>query len=48
MAQCTNCQTQLSCGCQTRVASDGTKVCSNCLSSYENMLFLKKQEKKNG
>jgi hypothetical protein len=44
MAQCTNCKTQLSCGCQTRVASNGTKVCSNCLADYENRLAALKQK----
>ena len=32
---CTNCQARLSCGCQKRVASNGTAVCSTCLASYE-------------
>ena len=32
---CTNCGHKLSCGCQQRTASDGKKVCSNCLSAYE-------------
>lgn len=32
---CPNCKKKLSCGCQKRTASDGKKVCTNCLSSYE-------------
>jgi hypothetical protein len=35
MATCSNCKARLSCGCQKRTASNGTSVCSNCLSSYE-------------
>jgi hypothetical protein len=35
MATCSNCKANLSCGCQKRVASDKTSVCSNCLSKYE-------------
>lgn len=32
---CPNCKTSMSCGCQKRIASNGTTVCSNCLASYE-------------
>jgi len=32
---CPNCNATLSCGCQSRRASDGKTVCSNCLASYE-------------
>lgn len=35
MATCSNCKKTLSCGCQKRKASDGTAVCTNCISSYE-------------
>lgn len=38
MSQCPNCKSQLSCGCQRRTASDGTSVCSSCLSAYESKL----------
>lgn len=31
---CPNCNTRLSCGCQKRVAKDGSQVCSSCISSY--------------
>ena len=32
---CPNCDSQLSCGCQKRKASDGKEVCTNCLPFYE-------------
>ncbi len=35
MSVCPNCKSKLSCGCQKRVAKDGTTVCNNCLASYE-------------
>jgi hypothetical protein len=31
---CQNCKTQLSCGCQRRVAVNGAQVCSTCVTSY--------------
>lgn len=34
MSTCQNCKTQLSCGCQKRVAVNGAQVCSVCLTSY--------------
>jgi len=33
---CVNCKSQLSCGCQQRIAADGKKVCSNCVTKYNN------------
>ena len=39
--KCTNCGTALSCGCQVRTASNGTRVCTSCVTSYEQT--LKKQ-----
>lgn len=33
--RCPNCDSQLSCGCQKRTASDGKEVCTNCMSFYE-------------
>jgi len=42
MSQCSNCQTQLSCGCQQRTASNGAAVCANCLAAYEAQLANKK------
>ena len=38
MSECSNCSTKLTCGCQKRIASDGSNVCSNCLASYEKKL----------
>jgi hypothetical protein len=35
---CENCNTQLSCGCQKKTASDGKIVCSSCLKAYEDKL----------
>lgn len=35
MATCPNCKKALSCGCQKRKASDGSVVCTNCISAYE-------------
>lgn len=32
---CLNCKARLSCGCQKRKASNGTLVCSNCITKYE-------------
>jgi hypothetical protein len=38
MRTCTNCGTQITCGCQDRIASNGSKVCSTCLALYEQQL----------
>lgn len=35
MAQCPNCKVNLSCSCKLRTASDGKKVCTNCIAAYE-------------
>ena len=35
MAICTNCNTNLSCGCQRRTASDGKECCTECIAQYE-------------
>lgn len=44
MRQCSNCGTQISCGCQDRIASNGVMVCASCISSYEQqLLFLQAQ-----
>ena len=44
MRQCSNCGTQITCGCQDRVASNGIRVCANCISLYEqNLLFIEAQ-----
>lgn len=43
MSQCSNCNKQLSCGCQKRNASNGVQVCTNCLSSYESQIQVTNQ-----
>jgi hypothetical protein len=35
MKVCQNCQSQITCGCQIRRASDGTDCCSQCLIQVE-------------
>jgi hypothetical protein len=42
MSQCQNCKSTLSCGCQTRTASNGASVCANCVAMYEAQLAQKK------
>jgi hypothetical protein len=42
---CSNCKSQLTCGCQKRTASDGKQVCSNCLNAYEKKLKEEKDKK---
>lgn len=39
---CTNCNKKLGCGCQKRVASDGTSVCNSCVAVYETTLRQKR------
>lgn len=39
---CPNCKAKLSCGCQTRKASNGTRVCTNCIGKFEAQLKLTK------
>jgi len=34
MSYCTNCNTRITCGCQRATATDGTKVCTNCVAPY--------------
>lgn len=38
MKFCTNCGGQITCGCQERTASDGKKICSRCVTAYEQNL----------
>ena len=38
MRTCTNCGSQITCGCQDRTASNGAKVCSSCVALYEQQL----------
>ena len=35
MSACPNCNTQLTCGCQKKKASNGTLVCKSCIFKYE-------------
>jgi len=43
MAQCQNCNSTLTCGCQTRNASNGAQVCANCIGAYEAKLVQNKK-----
>jgi hypothetical protein len=40
MRTCTNCGTTITCGCQDRIASNGIRVCGNCITSYEAKIKL--------
>jgi len=40
---CGNCNGRMTCGCQQRIASDGKKVCTSCLATYEKQLKAKKK-----
>jgi hypothetical protein len=40
MRTCTNCGTTITCGCQDRIASNGVRVCANCIGSYEAQIIL--------
>ena len=42
MRTCTNCNAQITCGCQDRIAIDGKLVCSSCVATYEQTLIQKK------
>ena len=44
---CPNCNKKLTCGCQSRIASDGKKVCTSCLSSYEANIKATKSQQTN-
>lgn len=46
-ATCQNCKAKLSCGCQTRKASNGTSVCTNCIGRYEATLKAMKPKENN-
>lgn len=39
MNTCPNCGAHITCGCQERIASNGAKICNNCIANYENMLI---------
>lgn len=38
---CPACNSQFSCGCNARTASDGTQHCVSCINSYEASLVVK-------
>lgn len=38
MRTCPNCGTTITCGCQDKVANDGKRVCSKCVSFYNQSL----------
>ena len=39
MSYCPTCQRPLSCSCQIRTASNGQKVCTACVQTYETSLL---------
>ena len=41
---CLNCNSQITCGCKRRSASDGTQVCVNCIEDYEKKLVEQKEQ----
>jgi hypothetical protein len=47
MSTCANCKSKLTCGCQKRVASNGTAVCTMCLVHYEAALKKNTVQPKN-
>jgi PHP family Zn ribbon phosphoesterase len=40
MRTCENCGSSITCGCQDRIASNGKRVCANCITSYEAKIKL--------
>jgi hypothetical protein len=42
MRTCTNCGSQITCGCQDRVATNGVKVCASCIVTYEQQLIAQR------
>lgn len=42
---CPNCGALLTCGCQRKLASDGTQCCSSCVKDYESKQRAKKAAK---
>jgi hypothetical protein len=45
---CSNCGATLSCGCQKRVATDGSLCCDQCIQDYEQKLVATKIITTNG
>ena len=37
MAKCSNCGSNLTCGCQKRKLPDGTQGCANCIGKVNNL-----------
>ena len=35
---CPTCSSKISCGCQLKTASNGTRVCNYCITAYEEKL----------
>jgi hypothetical protein len=48
MNKCPNCGATVTCSCQYRTASNGTKCCINCILTYENKIAQEKQNKPQG
>lgn len=44
MSVCGNCGAQITCNCQYRDATDGRKVCANCVEFYEIQLNAQRLE----
>lgn len=40
MSTCPNCGNAITCGCQIRTASNGTRVCAGCINSYEQQIII--------
>jgi hypothetical protein len=47
MRVCSNCNSQITCGCQDRIATDGKLACSSCVANYEQELINKKVAESN-
>lgn len=47
MQKCLNCDSQITCGCQRRHATDGRLVCTKCLADYEKKIAEQKQQTNN-
>jgi hypothetical protein len=47
MQKCLNCDSQITCGCQRRHATDGKLVCTKCIADYEKKLAELKQANSN-
>lgn len=43
MSTCPNCGNAITCGCQERTASNGTRVCASCINSYEQQIIIANQ-----